>query len=312
MVTKFVFPDEQDVEADIKADATKREEDEIEIEIVDDVPEQDRNRPALAKPPVEPTDEELETYGDKVKARIKELTHARHDERRGREAVQREKQELENLTRQLLEENKQLKGYVATGTQEYATTLKAAAKMQLDAARAQYRAAQEAFDTEAIIAAQEALSEATYKMRQAEEFRVPAVQEAETQVQTRQPAPQQVQPDQKTLSWQAKNQWFGAPGYEDVTSYALGLHQKLVGSGVDPSSDSYFEAIDTRIQAKFPEVSGEPEAKPSSKKPSNVVAPAARATGPRKIVLTSTQIALAKKFNLTPQQYAAQVAKLEK
>ncbi|MFZ9166312.1 MAG: hypothetical protein ACO22N_09670, partial [Ilumatobacteraceae bacterium] len=106
----------------------------------------------------------------------------------------------------------------------------------------------------------------------------------------------------------------GANGFEEVTSFALGLHQKLVTSGVDPRSDEYFEQIDARVKSKFPEVFGEPD-KPrngsSQRKPATVAAPATRSSGPRKVQLTETQIALAKKFGLTPQQYALQVAKLE-
>lgn len=101
-----------------------------------------------------------------------------------------------------------------------------------------------------------------------------------------------------------------------MTSFALGLHQKLVNSGVDPRSDDYFEKIDSRMKSVFREFYGA-EDKPksgdgSSKRPTTVVAPATRSTGARKVQLTETQIALARKFGLTPQQYAAQVAKLEK
>jgi hypothetical protein len=124
-----------------------------------------------------------------------------------------------------------------------------------------------------------------------------------------------VQPDEKTLRWQAKNQWFGANGFEEVTSFALGLHQKLVNNGVDPRSSEYFEQIDARVKSTFPEVFGGTEDRRSSdspKRPTSVVAPAARSSGAKKIQLTQTQVALAKKYGLTPQQYAAEVAKLER
>jgi hypothetical protein len=124
-----------------------------------------------------------------------------------------------------------------------------------------------------------------------------------------------VQPDEKTLRWQAKNQWFGAEGFEEVTSFALGLHQKLVNNGVDPRSSEYFERIDARVKSVFPEVFGEAEdrkAADSPRRPTSVVAPAARSSGAKKIQLTPTQVALAKKYGLTPQQYAVEVAKLER
>jgi hypothetical protein len=263
----------------------------------------------------DPTDDEIETYSDKVKGRIKELTHARHDERRAKESTMREKQELERLTQQLINENKQLKQYVSNGTEQYGTMAKTAAEAELEKARRQYKDAQEAFDTDAIIAAQEALTDAKWKLEQAKSFRPPPLQTEEYDVQTRQSAPEQAQPDEKTLRWQAKNQWFGANGFEEVTSFALGLHQKLVNNGVDPRSDDYFDQINDRVKSKFPEVFGGAEDKPRSgdspRRPAAVAAPATRSSGAKKVQLTQTQVALAKKFGLTPQQYAAQVAKLE-
>ena len=222
----------------------------------------------------------------------------------------REKQELEVLTQRLLEENKKLRQSYTTGTEQYSQMAKTAAEAELDKARRDYKAAQEAFDADAILAAQEALLEAKMKMEAAKNFRPTPLQDENFEVQTTPQEPQRVQPDEKTLRWQAKNQWFGANGFEEVTSYALGLHQKLVNTGVDPRSDEYFEQIDARVKSKFPEVFGGNEDKPRSgdspRKPASVVAPATRSTGKRKIELTKTQLALAQKFKLTPKQYAEQ------
>jgi hypothetical protein len=197
----------------------------------------------------------------------------------------------------------------------YATTAKEKAESDLDIARRELKQAHEAFDTDAIVAAQEKLAEAKMRSEAAKNFKPTPLQEAEYELKTQQPSEQSVKPDEKSLRWQAKNQWFGQDGFEEYTSYALGLHQKLVSGGIDPRSDSYYDQIDGRMKSKFPELFGETEDKPKSgevqKKPTTVVAPAARSTSAGKIRLTATQVALAKKFNLTPQQYAAQVAKLE-
>ena len=302
MAEKFEFPDEIAAKADEK-------EFEVEIEVVDDTPAQDRGRKALDQPVEDPSDEEINSYSDKVKGRIKELTHARHDERRAKESTIREKQELENLAQQLLTENRQLKEYANTGAKQYAETVKHAVSGELETARRNYKAAQEAFDTDAIIAAQEALTDAKLKMISAQNFKPTPLQTASDSVQIRKSEPVAVEPDDKTLRWQAKNQWFGAAGNEELTSFSLGLHQKLVNSGVDPRSDEYFERIDARMRSTFPESFGGREAR--STRPSSVVASATRSSGPKKVQLTLTQMALAKKFGLTPQQYAVQVAKLE-
>ena len=316
---EFKFPDEiegqsdkeQDIEISVSADS-----DDVEIDIVDDTPERDRGRKPLDREVNDPTDEELDTYTEGVKKRLKELTHARHDERRAKEALAREKAELERLAMAIAEENKRLKQYVQTGTEQYKTMAEEAAEARLEKARRELKVAQEAYDTDAIIAAQEALAEAKWEVKNAKNFTPPPLQTREEEVQIQQPQAQQVRPDEKTLRWQAKNQWFGASGFEEVTSFALGLHQKLVATGVDPRSDEYFEQIDARVKSKFPEVFGEEDEKPRSqgtpaKKPASVVAPASRSTGKKKIELTPSQAALVKKFKLDPQAYAREVLKLE-
>ena len=307
---EYKFPDEQEASSQSAAVA-----DEVEIEVVDDTPERDRGRKPLEKEVADPTDEEIDSYSAGVQARIKELTHARHDERRQKEAVAREKAELERLAQQLIDENNRLKRSYNEGQEVLITSARKEAETELDAARRQLKDAQEAFDTDAIIAAQEALAEAKWKVEEAKRFRPQALQPTENPVQTQQQPQAPVQPDEKSLRWQAQNQWFGQPGFEEYTSYALGLHQKLVTGGVDPRSDDYFDQINGRMKSKFPELFGGSEDKPRTgevqKKPTTVVAPATRTTGVGKIRLTQTQVALAKKLGLTPQQYAAQVAKLE-
>jgi len=326
MLNKFNFPDEDDdrkvvaQEEDdsvvIQADA----EGDVEIEIFDDTPVKDRGRKPLDKEVLDPTDDEIENYSDKVQARIKELTHARHDERRMKESLLREKQEMDKLMTYLSEENKKLKQTVNYGQEVYISTATDAAESQLQAARRQLKDAQESYDTDAIIEAQEALMEAKVRVSQVKNFRPTPLQEEEITVQREPSQPQQVAPDEKTLRWQAKNQWYGQPGFEEYTSYALGLHHKLVNSGVDPRDDEYFAQIDGRMQKTFPELfGGNAEKKPESsqvqseapKKPAAVVAPASRSSGTKKIQLSTRQLALAKKYGLTPQQYAAEVAKLE-
>ena len=303
---KFKFPDEASAPEEVLVEI-ETETPEVEIEVVDDTPLRDRGAQALLDPVADPTDEEINSYSDKVRIRIEALTHARHDERRAKETTVREKQELEVFARRLMEENKQLKTYVDKGSQQYAEKVQESADHGLETARRNYKAAQEAFDTDAILEAQEALIEAKANALAAKNFKVPPLQTQENDVQTQHSLPEVAKPDEKTLRWQAKNQWFGAEGHEELTSFSLGLHQKLVNSGVDPRSDDYFERIDARMKATFPDMFGG-----ATKRPTSVVAPATRSTGAKKIQLTRSQIELAKQFGLTPQQYAVQVAALEK
>jgi hypothetical protein len=308
----FKFPDELDekkIDIEIEGDV------DLEVEIEDDTPERDRGRKPLDREVADPTDDEIESYSDKVKNRIKELTHARHDERRNKEAVLREKQELERFTQQLLAENKNLKNNVYKGHEAVIAGEQQKAETALEMARRNLKAAQEAFDNDAILEAQEAVMDAKIRMEQTKNFRPPPLQQEEFEVQTPQVQTRPPVPDEKSLRWQARNQWYGSEGFEEYTSYALGLHKKLVQNGVDPRSDDYFEKIDSRMKSSFPELFGGAKDRPTSgevsKRPTTVVASASRSTSGGKVRLTTTQVALAKKFGLTPQQYAVQVARLE-
>lgn len=280
-----------------------------DVEVVDDTPERDRGRKPLDKEVDDPTDEELEKYSQGVRQRMGELTHARHDERRKREAAERQAEEAARVAQQLLEQNRRLQAQFNQGAEEYIGVSKKAAEAEVEAARRKLREAKESYDTEAELAAQEELVEAKFRLKQVEQMRAPVAQAEETVVQPQQP---QSQVDQKTLSWQARNQWFGKD--EEMTSMALAVHNRLIKAGHDPRSDEYFKAIDDRMREKFPEAFEEapPQRRNEPTRKTSVVAPATRnAGGTRKVTLTKTQLALAAKFNLTPQQYAAELVKME-
>jgi len=312
MPESFQFPDEQENEI-VESPAS----DELEVEIVDDTPERDQGRKPLTEEVPDPSDDELSEYSKGVQEKIKKLTHARHDERRAKEALVREKQELERVAQKLLQENNSLRTRVQSSHETIIKSASESANLELESARAELRKAQEAFDTDAIIAAQEKLTDAKLRIQRIQEIPETPLQPERVEVQTRQeqfkPVPERVQPDEKTLRWQARNQWFGANGFEEVTAFSLALHQKLVNSGVDPRSDEYFGTIDSRVRSKFPEVFGDESSgkNGTSKRPASVVAPVSRASGPKKVVLTKSQVAIAKKFGLTPQQYAAEFLKME-
>ena len=159
------------------------------------------------------------------------------------------------------------------------------------------------------------MNEAQYKLSYAQSLKpqYSAVQNAENEVQfaQQQTQPRVRQPDARAQAWQTKNQWFGKD--EEMTSLALGLHEKLVRSGIDPTSEVYYRRIDETMQKRFPENFGDDslEARPAQRKPSTVVAPATRSTAPKKVRLSTTQLAFAKKLKLTPEQYAREMIKLE-
>lgn len=311
-VEDFKFPDEV-AETEDKG---KPEEDKFEIEIEDDTPEEDRGRTPMPKELVQELEkDELEAYDDTVKTRLKQMRKVWHDERREKEAALREQQEAITFAQRLLEENKRIKSILTIGEKEYAATAQNAAELQIEAAKRAYKEAYEAGDADKLVEAQQSLQEANMRMAQVKNFRLPALQQEETEVQIPQ---QQIQPrvptpDPKALAWQQRNSWFGQD--EEMTASALGLHQKLERMGVEVGSDEYYARLDKTMRKRFPEVFEESEDKPKADarpKPSTVVAPAVRSTSSNKIRLKSSQVQLAKKLGLTPEQYAQAALQLEK
>jgi hypothetical protein len=117
-----------------------------------------------------------------------------------------------------------------------------------------------------------------------------------------------VQVDKRANEWAEANPWFGSD--DEMTSYVLGLHNKLAKQGMDLQSDEYYETIDARMRKVFPEEFGdiEEEEKVTPKRQANVVAPATRSTSSKKVVLTQTQVNLAKRLGVSLEDYAKQVA----
>lgn len=259
--------------------------------------------------------DELEEYSDKVKVRLKQMKKVWHDERRAKEAAYREQQEAVEYARRVVEENKQLKARYAAGEVEYVATATNAAELKLEAAKKAYREAYDAGDGEKLVDAQQAMQEATYELREVKKFKAPALQREENAVQQQQ-VPQQpiVRPDNRAEAWKERNPWFGQD--EEMTASVLGLHEKLKRSGeMAVGSDEYYATLDKTIRRRFPEhfESSETQTRtePSRTKSSTVVASATRSTSPNKVKLKASQIQLAKKLGLTPEQYAREQIKLE-
>jgi hypothetical protein len=300
-MAEYKFPDEV---AEEKKDAPEELQIEVEgdteIEVVDDTPPEDRGRKPMKEAPAEVTDDELEQYSEGVKKRIQHFSKGYHEERRAKEAALREREEAVRLAQSLVEENKRLQGSLGQGQQALLEQAKKVVANEVESAKAKYKQAYEAGDSEALVAAQEELTAAKIRAERVNNFKPPVAPSPAPVVQ---PAPQPEyvpQVDSKARAWQEANSWFGAD--KEMTALALAVHEKLVESGVNPTSDEYYEKINSRVRSVFP------DAFPSEKRKSSVVAPATRSTAPRKIVLTQSQVQIAKRLGLTNEQYARAVA----
>ena len=330
------IPDEVDMEGEeleVDLDAAKKESDgkkstadvervtepEIEIEEEDDTPAEDRGKEPLPDEIKKEVEEDtLEGYSERVKQRMAQLKKMHHDERREKEKAERERQEAVTYAQKVADQNKYLQTTLSTGEEDYIKTKVSASENELKIAKHFYKEAYESGDTEKIVEAQTAMNTAQMRLAQASGLKPQynSGQQVQNNIQSNQQQvqPQVAKPDAKAQAWQQKNTWFGKD--EEMTSLALGVHEKLVRSGLSPTSDEYYHRIDETMQKRFPENFGEeslePDYKPAQrKKPSNVVAPATRSTAPKKVRLSKTQVAFAKKLKLTPEQYAREMIKLE-
>ena len=308
--TEYKFPDEMDKKAK-KGDEEQEINIEIEaeggseVEIVDDTP---KNSKKMEEPPKDADEEELSQYGEKVRRRIQHLQKGYHEEKRRTEQALKEREEAIRVAQTIVEENKKLKGSLNQGQNALLEQAKKSVAAEMEDARRKYKEAYEAGDSEALVDAQENLTSTKIKLDRVNNFKPASLQEEETSV----TIPQSSAPtDPKAEKWRETNLWFGSD--DEMTGFALVLHNKLVKNGVDPTSDDYYDKVNSRMRQVFPDAfeSEEPAEKPEKEErrtKSNVVAPATRSSSPKKVVLTQTQVNIAKRLGVPLELYARKVA----
>lgn len=310
------------------------ESQEVEFEIEDDMPEEDKavlakdkekkEKPKKAKKSDD--EDELDKYSEDVQKRINKLKREYHDERRAKESKDREMQEAIRYAEAVKKENEKLKKSLSKGESTLLEEAKARADMALESSKAQYRKAYEDGDADAMAEAQSKIADATLMRNKwadyapqykEEEASKEALQESQNVYNQTNKVPE---PDEKAKKWFSENKWFGQD--DEMTAFSYGLHEKLVKSGIDPRSDEYYDRINERLRQVFPDRfenneeddSDLVEAKTSKAKiaPSNVVAPVKRNPSSKKITLTATQVSMAKRLGVPLEEYAKQVAQLNR
>lgn len=309
--TEYKFPDEMDQKPEnvSKDDDFRVEiegEGETEIEIVDDTPKSNKK---MEDPPKDIDEDELNSYGEKVRRRIQHLQKGYHEEKRKAEQAFMEREEAIKAAQAIVEENKKLKGSLNQGQTALLEQAKKTVASEMEDARRKYKEAYESGDSEALVNAQENLTSVKIKLDRVNNFKPTPLQEDQVDVKIPQVPSNAF--DAKAEDWRRQNKWFGPD--DEMTSFALGLHNKLVKGGVDPTSDDYYEKINSRMRQVFPdafeseEPADEPE-KVEKRTKSNVVAPATRSSAPKKVTLTQTQVNIAKRLGVPLELYARKVA----
>jgi len=315
MEQDYKFPDEKEIEI-------KDSNEKFEIEIEDDTPEEDRGRKPMATPVEEVTDEELDSYDEKVQKRIKRFTKGYHDERRAKEEALREREAAETFAKQVYEENRRLQQQLSNGSKIMVEQSKSNAQVELDSAKAKYKKAFEIADPDALAEAQEEIAKAAVRLDRAFTMRPIEVEERQMPQQQQQP---KISP--RTMKWvESNNDWWQKD--EEMTNLALGLDKKLARE-YGPNyvgTEEYFQTIDKTMRKRFPEFfqseedvevplkrrTSEPDEdeSPRRAKQTTVVAPATRSTSPTRIRLKASEAATARRLGVPLELYAKQVALL--
>lgn len=327
-------PNDEDMMVEVQTDDL-----DVEVAVVDDTPEEDRGRKPLTTDPLAVEDEdEAAQYSAGVKKRMGELRHKAHDERRAREAAQRERDEAVRVAQESYRRAKDLERQLSSGEAAFAGETKQKAELQLAQAQAKHNAAYEAGDPSKISEAIAEIAAAAHAKKQAELWEQTATHKAKSALQqdendvdfnaSRQPVKKQataMDPDPQALSWAEKNPWFGTDS--EMTSLVYGVHEKLIKQGYDPDADAeaYYGEIDATMRKRYPEYDwdaldtddggAKKPTKTASKaptqkaKPASVVAPVTRVAsgGKKQVTLTKTQVAIAKQLGLSLEQYAREL-----
>jgi len=307
--------EKQEIEQEVMTEVELPNNSEVQVDVIDDTPEQDRKRLARTESSeTQEKDDEVSGYGENVQKRIKQLKYEFHEERRAKEEANRTREEAIEYARRIQEENKSLKKLVDDGENTLVQQAQGRIEAQIEGAKREYKEAFETGDPDKIVDAQSKLTKLETEKIRVESYTPKKRVEQETPAPQAQPAQQpKYEVDDRTKQWASQNEWFGKD--EEMTGFAFGVHERLKKKGVDPANpervEEYYSEVDEAMRKRFPDKFDEVEVEEAQpRQTGNVVAPANRsAKKPRRVQLTSTQVSLAKRLGLTPEQYAAQLLK---
>tara|TARA_R110000765_G_scaffold76586_3_gene150088 strand:+ start:465 stop:1352 length:888 start_codon:yes stop_codon:yes gene_type:complete len=248
---------------------------------------------------------ELDEVSDAVQKRIDKLTYKMREAERQRDEAVNYAQSVNQTSVSLKEK---LRNSDSSLFKEYDNRVQS----EIEGAKRLLKDAQDSGDSEAVVEATTILSRAS---AEAENLRRLSAQQQvrqraqpqEVPVEAYQPTlhPSQNRgPDPKAEKWAARNEWFGDD--QAMTFAAFGIHKELVEEGVDPTSDNYYVEVDNRMAENFPHKFSNEQSAPVQQ----VAASSRGASGrkvSRKIKLTPSQVAIAKRLNVPIEEYAKHI-----
>ena len=277
---------------------------EVEVGGVEVKAEPETVEPETVESEVSVSDEQ-EEYQTSVQRRIDKLT------KRMRESERREQAAVE-YAQNVQTESNALKTRMKSLDEGYLSEYGGRITSEQESAENNLRSAMELGDTDAVVVAQRKLTELAVAQERLNQAKVQQQQQLQYEEQQQQQQQQQAAPapqppaeaDPKAEAWAARNEWFGKD--EAMTFAAFGLHKRLVeDEEFDPTSNEYYSELDKRMRNEFPQ-----KLNGGTKKPSQTVASVSRSGSPgrsRKVRLTPSQVAIAKKLGVPLEEYAKYV-----
>jgi len=285
-------------EQDIELVLPEGEVDIHEADVIQEKAEDQDFSAASSEEVAETPAEELDDYSEKVKKRIDKLTYQMRE-------AERQRDEAVDYAQKIQEQNGSLQQKLRSSDSTLVNEYEARVNSETERARKALKEAQELGDAEAIALATEAVAKTSVEAQNVQ--RLQAQQKSNVRRPLRRPqprpsapAPEAAPPDPRAEDWAEKNSWFGTD--RGMTFAAFGVHQELLNDNVDPSSDEYYRRIDERMRDYFPQKFDEPK---------NVqqVAGSSRGAGTtkpgsRKVKLSPSQVAIAKRLGVPLEDYA--------
>jgi len=273
-------------------------EEESSIEVVEEAVEEQVAESAQKK-------DELDQVSESVQKRIDKLTYKMRE-------AERQRDEAVSYASNINKDNSRLKERLKTSDTSLFKEYDSRINSDIERAKINLREAQDSGDGAAIADATERLSRASAEAENLKRLSAQQKIKQEKEVEqkneeyrpTLQPQQQSAPPDPKAEAWASKNSWFGED--QAMTFAAFGIHKELVDQGVDPASDSYYNEVDKRIKDYFPQKFSNEQAAPVQQ-----VAASSRGAGgkraSRKVKLTPSQVAIARKLNVPLEEYAKHI-----
>jgi len=279
---------------EIELELPEGEVDIREADVDDSIP---NNQGVEAQPAKE---DELDKISEGVQKRIDKLTYKMRE-------AERQRDEAVTYAQNVQTDNSTLRDKLKSSDSSLFKEYDNRVQSDIERAKENLRTAQELGDGDAVATATEKLSrsaaeaENLKRLSAQQQVRAQNVEQSVSEVPQQRFEQPEPEPDPKAQEWANNNNWFGKD--QAMTYAAFGIHKELVEEGIDPTSDGYYSKVDQRMKEYFPNKFSEEQSAPVQQVAASSRGAVGKKTA-RKIKLTPSQVAIAKRLNVPLEEYA--------